>query len=299
MILRSFTTTLLVGGLSVGVATDGEAQSPRDGLFVSTGWLAEHADDASLVLLHVGRPEGYEQEHIPGAHFLPYMDLRHPDSHSSENLILELPEPDQLQEMLRGWGINDDSRIVVYWGDDWVTPTARTVFTLDWAGLGDRTVVLDGGLPAWKAAGNAVSTETPTVARGKVTVRPQQDLVVDATWVQAHGEAPGYGLVDARVPEFYAGEREDRGKYGHIPGAGSTPGPGFVTEDLLLKSPGEIRKIFADAGVAEGDTVVAYCHIGQYATMAILAARTLGYDVKLYDGSFQDWARRDLPTERP
>jgi thiosulfate/3-mercaptopyruvate sulfurtransferase len=44
--------------------------------------------------------------------------------------------------------------------------------------------------------------------------------------------------------------------------------------------------------------VVAYCHIGQYATMALFAARTLGYEVKLYDGAFQDWAQRDLPVER-
>jgi len=42
--------------------------------------------------------------------------------------------------------------------------------------------------------------------------------------------------------------------------------------------------------------VVAYCHIGQYATVVIFVARTLGYDVRFYDGSFQDWAARDLPV---
>ena len=31
----------------------------------------------------------------------------------------------------------------------------------------------------------------------------------------------------------------------------------------------------------------------------LFAARTLGYKVLLYDGSFTEWQRRDLPVENP
>ena len=48
-----------------------------------------------------------------------------------------------------------------------------------------------------------------------------------------------------------------------------------------------------------GDTIIGYCHIGQQATAMLFAARTAGYKVLLYDGSFTDWQRRDLPVEKP
>ena len=60
-----------------------------------------------------------------------------------------------------------------------------------------------------------------------------------------------------------------------------------------------MQKLFADAGVKPGDTVVAYCHIGQQATAVLLAARTLGFKVLLYDGSFEDWSRKDYPVDNP
>jgi thiosulfate/3-mercaptopyruvate sulfurtransferase len=44
--------------------------------------------------------------------------------------------------------------------------------------------------------------------------------------------------------------------------------------------------------------VVTYCHIGQQASLVWFAARLLGFDARLYDGSFQDWAgRAELPVE--
>ncbi len=73
----------------------------------------------------------------------------------------------------------------------------------------------------------------------------------------------------------------------------------MTTADFVWKSAQEIEAIFARAGVKRGDTVVAYCHIGQQATATIFAAQTLGYSVLLYDGSFEDWARRGLPVENP
>jgi thiosulfate/3-mercaptopyruvate sulfurtransferase len=44
--------------------------------------------------------------------------------------------------------------------------------------------------------------------------------------------------------------------------------------------------------------VVAYCHIGQQATVVYFVARYLGYDARLYDGSWEDWsAHTELPAE--
>jgi thiosulfate/3-mercaptopyruvate sulfurtransferase len=100
---------------------------------------------------------------------------------------------------------------------------------------------------------------------------------------------------------FYDGvEAGGDGRKGHIAGAVSIPFTSVFNDSLRLRSPAELRTIFERAGVAPGDTVVAYCHIGQQATAVVFAARVLGHPVRLYDGSFQDWARRpDFPVENP
>jgi thiosulfate/3-mercaptopyruvate sulfurtransferase len=68
-------------------------------------------------------------------------------------------------------------------------------------------------------------------------------------------------------------------------------------QSFLFKSPSQLGALFAAAGVAPTDTIVGYCHIGQQATAMLFAARTLGHPVLLYDGSFEDWSRKDLPVE--
>jgi thiosulfate/3-mercaptopyruvate sulfurtransferase len=264
---------------------------------VTVDWLASHLDD-NVVLLHVGPAEAYATEHIPGAMFVEQNQMSHPNSHSDDALILELPEADAFQEALRSWGVNEDSRIVVYFGDERVTQTARLLFTLDWAGLADRTSYLDGGLTAWNGGGHATTAEASTAERGDVTIHPRADLVVDADWVQAHASSDGYQLVDARAPAFFDGVREDRGVAGHIPGAGNVHWTTLVNEETLLLHPlPKLRELFDAAGVGANDTVVGYCHIGQYATLMLFTARLLGHDVVLYDGAFQDWATRGLPAE--
>ncbi|MEJ2237834.1 MAG: rhodanese-like domain-containing protein [Gemmatimonadales bacterium] len=293
----SLTTTLAACGLAFApIVFHCQAQENRDAMLVSAEWLVQHLDDPAVVLLHVGDKDDYTAEHIRGAHYVERNAMSHPGSHSADALVLELPEAKEFQAVLRSYGVNDDSRIVVYWGSEWVTPTARIVFTLDWAGLGNRTVLLDGGLGAWKAAGQSVTADVPSAERGDVTVHPRPELIVEADWVQMNADADGYALVDGRARAFFDGVREDRGKAGHIPGASSLPWPELIDESLMLKDEQALRAVFDAAGVQSGDTVVAYCHIGQFATMVLFAARTLGHDVRLYDGAFQDWAARDLPV---
>jgi thiosulfate/3-mercaptopyruvate sulfurtransferase len=272
------------------------APAPRDSLLVDAAWLADHLDDPSLVLLHVGDRQEYDREHIAGARYVSQSDLALP--REDGDLYLELPAADVLKTTLEGLGISDDSRIVVYYGDDWVSPATRVVFSLDWAGLGGRTSLLNGGMKAWKRAGGKVTAERPAIRRGRLSPLRTRPLVVDAAWVRAHSADPGNRLVDARAPIFYDGPPHSDQRAGHIPGARNVPFNEVADDSLLWRSEQELRALFAAAGVQPGDTVVAYCHIGQQATAVLFAARTLGHPVRLYDGSFQDWSRRsELPVE--
>jgi thiosulfate/3-mercaptopyruvate sulfurtransferase len=87
-------------------------------------------------------------------------------------------------------------------------------------------------------------------------------------------------------------------KPGHIPGARNVPITVLTDEKMNVQSAAAIKASFEKAGVKPGDKLVVYCHIGQQATATLFAARTLGYDAVLYDGSFEDWSARDLPVEK-
>jgi 3-mercaptopyruvate sulfurtransferase SseA/CubicO group peptidase (beta-lactamase class C family) len=273
-------------------------------MLVTPSWLAEHRGERHLVLLHVGVPADFEKEHIPGAIPVNPQDLAIPRVEGA--LVLQFLPPEQLRAKLEGYGIGDDSRVVVYFAKDWVSPATRVYFSLDAAGLGDKTSILDGGMPAWKAVGGTVvaSSGDPasTIQRrpGKITARPRPELVVDLDFVKANLASSGVAIVDSRNTKFFDGtEQGSMPRAGHIPGAHNLPFDTLVTEENLMKSPAETARLLEAAGVKPGDTVVSYCHIGQQATVVYFAAKRLGYKALLYDGSWDEWSRKpELPIEK-
>lgn len=269
----------------------------RDSMIVSTDWLSKHLNDNSLVLLQVGDKSEYDGAHIAGAQFIQTSDISTP---RGTGLILELPPVDQLKATFEKLGVTDESRIVIYFSKDWVTPTSRVYFTLDYLGFGDRTSILDGGLPAWKAEGKPVTAEVTQAKPGHFTPHPNAKLVVDSAWVSSNLSKPGVAILDARAAKFYTGE--DAGQMpraGHIPRAKSIPFSTLVEDSNKFKSADALRSLFSGAGVKQNDSVATYCHIGQQASLLYFVARYLGYDAHLYDGSFQDWSNRnDLPVEK-
>ncbi len=274
------------------------AANPREALLTTTAWLAKHLGDPNLVVLHVGDAQEYAAEHIPGALLVSMRDVSAP--HTSGALILEMPSPADLRSRLERLGVSDDSRIVVYYGKDWVSPATRVILTLDWIGLGDRTSLLDGGMQLWKREGKPVtSTATPAPKPGRLAARPvRADLIVDHALVRQSIRAPGVTIVDARAPMFYDGPPHGEHRAGHIPSAVSVPFNTVFGDDLRLLGADSLATLFGKAGVRPKDTVVVYCHIGQQATAVVFAARSLGFTARLYDGSFDDWsARKELPVE--
>ncbi|PYT08149.1 MAG: hypothetical protein DMF60_05520 [Acidobacteria bacterium] len=288
--------TLLVGfAPAVSMADDNKVQTS---LIVSTEWVSKHLNDDALVLLHVGDKDEYLAAHIPGAQFVALPDISTP---RGQGLALELPPVDQLKATFERLGVTDKSRVVVYFGKDWVTPTARVFMTLDYLGLGDRTSILDGGLPAWRAEKRPVTAELRAPKRGSFTLRPNPKLVVDAAWISANLNHAGVAIVDARAAKFYTGaEAGQMPRAGHIPGAKSIPFSSVVEDPTnKFKSVEVLRGLFNAAGVKQRDTVATYCHIGQQASLLYFVARYLGYEAHLYDGSFEDWSHRpELPVEK-
>lgn len=271
---------------------------PADpGMLVSADWVAAHAGDPDVVILHADmRRDSYDQGHIPGARFL---DMTGLVWDGDPPVGAEMRTPVEIQAAFEAVGVSDGQRIVVYG----VNPlmAARAWMTLDVMGLGDHASMLDGGMGGWQEDGRPVSTEVPPERSGSLTLHPRSGVVVDSDWILHRLDDPSLTLLDARVADQYSGMDQGGGgrlHHGHIPGAYSLPWEEFVDHrpNPVLDSRVRLAELVAASGAADGSTVVAYCVTGMRASFEYFVARLLGYDVKLYDGSWRDWGSKDLPT---
>src|SRR5687768_13037292 len=265
MLLRLHAVTIAIPIALLVADRAPEPPPTRAELVVSVDWLAQHVNDPDLVLLHVGERAEYDAGHIPGAHYISFDDISSPHDHSDmTTLMLEMPPLPKLRASLERFGISDDSRIIVYYGNDWVSPSTRVILTLDYLGLGERTSLLDGGMRAWKSAGHALTTSAPTARPGRITATPKTTTIVTADWVEAQLGKPGVAIVDARARVFYDGvQAGEPGKKGHLPGALSIPFTELADDRMQVNRREHLEAVFRQAGVKPGDVVVGYCHIGQ------------------------------------
>lgn len=301
---RSSATAFAAVLLAAANAGGQVARDPRAALLISPAALAERMKSPNLVLLHVGDRAQYDSAHIKGAHYVSLQDISI-SGEAADGLTLQLPSDADLRTRLATLGIGDSSFVVVYYGRDWISPSTRVMFTLDYAGLGGRSAMLDGGMPRWQREGRPVTTEVTATEVASLSPLKTRAIVADANWVNAHRGSRKVAIVDARDTVFYNGTRTggrppNEHRAGHIAGAHSVYFGSLYDTDGALKPATELQALFAAAGVQPGDTVVTYCHIGQQASATLFAARSLGYPVLLYDGSFEDWSRRTaLPVEKP
>ena len=279
--------------ISIQLPTPAQA---APGVLVSVAWLAEHLQDSQLVLLHVGMPTARSSgEFIPGARFLNYQEI----VQVRDGLIVEVPPVEELIEPFEVAGVSEEALVVLY-GSPAHLP-ARAYVTLDYLGRGARTVVLDGGLEAWKAADHPVEATPTQGPRGLFTPIVRDDVLVSAEWIEERLYGPGMALLDSRPEGEYTGGIPIRigGRAGHIPGARN-----LYWEDLLVSSENpvlrdllDVQAQFLEAGADYGASVVNYCYVGMRASYTYLIAKHLGYDTRLYDGSWNEWSKNDsLPA---
>ncbi|MFJ6096570.1 sulfurtransferase [Williamsia muralis] len=271
----------------------------RDEVLITRAELASLiAGDAPVTVLDVrwrlDRPDGrddYQAGHIPGA---VYVDL---ETELSDHSVTgrgrhPLPSGDSLQAAARRWGLNDGVPVVIY--DDWNRAgSARAWWVLTAAGVtGAR--ILDGGLSAWVAAGEALAKGAESPAAGDVNLA-HTDLYSGALATLTAEEVATFTdsgvLVDARAPERFRGEVEPVDPVaGHIPGAGNAPSTATLGDDGTFRDADELRELFASAGADGSEPVGVYCGSGVTAAVDLVALKITGVDAALFPGSWSQWS---------
>jgi thiosulfate/3-mercaptopyruvate sulfurtransferase len=266
---------------------------------VSTDWLEDHLYDEDLRVVDATLPlvgqaghgrDVYAQAHIPGAVFFDINAV----ADAATDLPHMLPSPEAFAKAAGELGLGRGATIVVYDAHG-LYSAPRVWWTLRTMGY-PNVFVLDGGLRKWRAEGRVTTSDAapPAPVASDAALRPE--LVCDLLQVQAHLEAGDAQLLDARSGPRFRGEApEPRAglRSGHMPGALNLPFDLVVNADGTLKSEGELRPIFEEAGVDLARPIVTTCGSGVTASVLALALARLGReDVAVYDGSWTEWGGR-------
>ena len=272
----------------------------RPEMLVTTAWLAENLSEPDVIVLCVdSTPEFYSKGHIPGARQIKLEDI----AITRDGIPNELAPVETLQRVFGAAGVSNSSRVVLY-GERSNLLAARAYFTLDYLGVAARVALLDGGLEKWTAERRALSTEIPQAKTTTLVVSPRPEILVDTKAMRelSQKKPESVTLVDARPTKEFTGEQhsEDVAKAGHIPGA-----KGLYWMDMLvsrqnpvLKPEAELRRMYSELNAKTDQPLVTYCRTGMQSSFDYFVAKYLGYDPSMYDASFFEWSKKDLPAEK-
>lgn len=272
-------------------------QDPHAGVspVVSASWLKDNLSQPGLIVLHVaGAKLDYDNGHIPGAGFLWPGNV----IISTENESVIPAKTADITKLLRSFGVNNNSHIVLCGIYGNIIPVCRVFVNLEHIGLKGRISVLDGGFDAWKAAGYSVSTEKPGIVKGKFTASIIENLV-NGDWVLSNLKNSSYCIVDARAKMQYDGST-GLPRPGHIPGAKNLPPSElYDSKTTQFYDTQRLIKAFKNLEIPQGSRPVLYCHTGNSASVAYVAALAAGYDPIIYDGSMEEWGSKfEWPIEK-
>ena len=234
---------------------------------------------------------------IPGAHWL---DVQALEQAPLWNKVADA----QLLRVLQSHGVRHDTTVVL--AGRQLVANARVAHLLLYVGVRDVRL-LDGGTPAWVAAGLPLTdapaplpAPTPdfgphlpacphllidTAQVHQLLAQAHATLVSVRTWSEYSGKSSGYDYITPRGEIVGA-------RWGHAGADGDVNDmSAFHTPAGLMKPASEILQLWRSQHVHPGRPVAFYCGTGWRASLAFFYAWLMGWDdISVYDGGWLEWS---------
>ncbi len=268
--------------------------------------LIEHPDPSQrpIVLDTHGGYKDYFRGHLPTAHHINFDTLRGTD----QAVPVQYLPPEITRPLLIRAGANPNRTHLIYatgeaLPNDEILSASMVAYVLEKYGIKDIRIV-DGGLPAYRAAGYPVTQDYYGNPPGTLPAQGEPGMAVDVEEVIAKKDQAGYLLVDARPLNEFVGEDDVWLRKGHIPGAVS-----FHWARLMEKDNTHQFKKFADvkaeleaAGITPDKEILCYCGTSREGSLLRFYLKYVaGYPkVRLYEGAWKEyvWLKsKSLPVE--
>jgi len=267
-------------------------------------WLFKHLSDKNLVILEFSDTQSYMVEgHIPGAILTEKEDWRVMNEKTGALVRKSVKE---YEEMFRKWGINKDSKVVIYYKGNAKNEILGAVYAY-WIFhlLGHEKVgILNKGWVGWLEKDYPVSYEEPQVKRGnfKAEYNPYKEV----NWRYVYKNLGKIPIIDGRRPEFYfgIGKFPAAKKFGHIPCSVPFSWEWWVKKDektgkLYIDVPDYVDEFMKNQGIEKDTEVILFCFGGTGAAFVYFVMDVNGYKgMRVYDASKREWEALGLPLNR-
>ncbi len=265
-------------------------------LLVDLSWLESNIDKPNVKLIEVDvSPKSYDEWHIPGAVLWNLYTQFKDDKYSPRT-------DDELKNLIKNSGINNDDTVVLYG-----YAPAFGFWLLKYFSHAN-VKILNIPKDTWKNQGKEISkeAENPEKSDYKFSA-PNKDIRAGMEEVTEKIGNANTSIVDVRTENEYIGERfwpsggsPDGGRMGHIKSAVSFPTTDILNPDGTIPSVEELRDYVKSANLDTDKELVTYCTIGARASLIwFILNYLLGYNAKVYDGSWVQWGlQADTPIEK-
>ena len=274
-------------GLALFAPPSFAADYPNKTLLVEPADLAKVEVAKSFVILDVREKAKYEAGHIPGSIWV--------DHAAWAKTFGEGEDANAWSQRISKLGIAADSKVVVL-DDNLTKDAARIWWILKFWGVADVRL-LNGGWKDWTAAKLEVTQEASADPRGvKFSAVSRADRLATKDFLLNAIDGGKLQIVDARSEKEFCGtEKMNNKKAGAMPGAKQ-----LEWTDLLdakthrFKPADELKKRFADAGIALDKPSATHCQSGGRASVMAFGMELMGAkDVRNYYKSWGEWGNAD------
>ena len=232
--------------------------------------------DNSIRVIDVRREGDYKQDHIPNSVNLPLATLLSDDS------------PENVLKLVNSMGIDDETPVVVY-DDTFGALASRVAWTLEWIGHSNVTL-LETTYGNWKSLGLESDSKVPDVSKKEHSMNLQSDILATSDYLESAKTRDDVILIDNRERLNYLEQ--------HIPGAISLPYRTLASDDKILRSKEDMKRLLGNRGVSGDSEIITYCgSVGTLSGLAYYALKSAELpNAKLYVRSFKEWKNLQKPT---